>query len=249
VALSFLVLSSATRELRAAEPVPQLEWTLNEYQAVNEPLPEAATEAQWTCEPAPGVPLAPIGRLRIERKLRFWASAGPRPQQDGARALLSVRALVGGVHGSLLACGSELGLDLEPGEYAIYGSERLTRSMSYDAIRLGAGFVYRVGEPGNRQCPKALAAFGISDWDGEFPFEVVTTNDLNGDGRRDVAVHYQAAATNRGTRLLVTEAYPRCLRTVLDAGDEVAVGDAPKGSMAPVVYHYSDHSSHLSVGV
>lgn len=162
VALTLLGLTLAARELRAVEPVPELEWTLNEYQATSEPLPEAASEAQWTCNPAPGVPHAPIGRLRIERKLRFWASVGPRPQLDGARALLSVRSLASGEHGPLLACGTEFGLDLEPGEYAIYGSERLTRTTSYNAVRPGAGFAYRVSEPGDRHCPKALAAFGIS---------------------------------------------------------------------------------------
>ncbi|KYF59486.1 hypothetical protein BE08_35205 [Sorangium cellulosum] len=182
-----------------------------------EPLTPARTEAEFSCEAmAADAASPPLWAIEVPRPLRLWASTGPSPEFTTTRALISVQAMLDDGPGDVLACGPALSAELAPGRYALRGRVRSTRYTESGVPPGIDGFAYRIDELADSSCPKDLATRGIHDWDGQFPFTVDTDLDLNADGTRDLRVEYQMAFMNPGTRLLVHEAYPRCLRIVAD---------------------------------
>ncbi|WP_437995148.1 hypothetical protein WMF26_27810 [Sorangium sp. So ce185] len=204
---------------RSAAPVPTLAWRLGEYAVRPEPLTPARTEAELGCDVmAADAANPPLWMIEVPRPLRLWASTGPSPSPEltTTRALLSVQTMSDTGPGDVLGCGPTLSVELAPGRYALRGRVRSAQYTESGVPPGIEGFAYRMSELADRSCPTDLATRGIHDWDGQFPFTVDTDLDLNADGERDVRVECQMAFTNPGTRLLVNEAYPRCLRVVAD---------------------------------
>ncbi|WP_437475821.1 hypothetical protein WME75_24495 [Sorangium sp. So ce1014] len=196
-----------------------LEWRLGEYAARPEPLTPARTEAELGCEAmAADAANPPFWVIEVPKPLRLWASTGPFPSPEltTTRALISVQAMSDTGPGDVLACGPALSVELAPGRYALRGRVRSAQYTESGVPPGIDGFAYRISELADRACPTDLATRGIHDWDGQFPFTVDTDLDLNADGKRDVRVEYQPGFMNPGTRLLVKEEYPRCLRVVAD---------------------------------
>lgn len=226
----------------AAPVVIELDQTVSDLQSIDTPLPLAATESAFHCPDrqqlsGPKKPLtwqSPLARLHATRPTRLWASTGPTgsPRSQGRSLLVLARAAADGSIAPL-ACATAWGVDLEPGDYLIYGSTR-TRANT-DSI---PGFLYRSSQPGDHSCPAALATRGIHDWDGEFPFSIRAAGDLNGDGAPDLAVEYQYAYMNPGTRLLVATPYPDCYRIVLDEASGVQLLKTRTRGWTDLELHY-----------
>jgi hypothetical protein len=212
-------------EPRVAPDVTDLNESVSDLQSLDIPLPFAERESAFHCPDSAHLNDAeksalwrsPLARLHATRRARLWASVGPAgsTRDQGRSLLMLARTTESGAIASI-ACGAAWGVDLEPGDYLVYGSTR-TRPNNDSA----PGFLYRISQPGDRSCPAALATRGIHDWDGEFPFSIRPAGDLNGDGVPDMAVAYQYAYMNPGTRLLVTSRYPDCYRIVLDEASGV----------------------------
>lgn len=184
-----------------------------------EPLTPARTEAELSCEAmAEDAANPPLWVIEVPKPLRLWASTGPSPSPEltTTRALISLQAMSDTGPGNVLGCGPALSVELAPGRYALRGRVRSAQYTESGVPPGIDGFAYRISELADRACPTDLATRGIHDWDGQFPFTVDTDLDLNTDGRRDVRVEYQPGFMNPGTRLLVKEEYPRCLRVVAD---------------------------------
>ncbi|WP_438003019.1 hypothetical protein WME89_29315 [Sorangium sp. So ce321] len=184
-----------------------------------EPLTPARTEAEFGCEAlAADAASPPLWVIEVPMPLRLWASTGPSPspERTTTRGLLSVQAVSDAGPGKVLGCGPALSVELAPGRYHLRGQVRSAQYAESGVPPGIDGFAYRIGELADRSCPMDLATRGVHDWDGQFPFTVDTALDLNADGRREVRVEYQMGFMNPGTRLLVNEAYPRCLTVVAD---------------------------------
>lgn len=200
---------------RESSSPPTLEWQLGQYRVSSEPLRNAPNESSFGCSLDALGGTTPLAVLELDRRLRVWASVGPSFSEalTTGRAVLSISPESS--PSQALACGVEVSVDLPPGRYLIRGQQRLTAfGQAYRPA--GDGFAYRVSEVGDDSCPTELAVRGIHDWDGEFPFTVDFDWDLDRDGHEDARVEYQMAFMNPGTRILLAEQYPRCLRIAAD---------------------------------
>lgn len=200
---------------------PDLDETAGGTQPIDTPLPFAAKESEFSCaaltkaisERNRSDVIEPVAHLRVSYSKRLWASIGPEPlsvRKSGRSLLLLARAAADGSRAAL-ACAANFGLDLEPGDYFIYGATRTRQGYAPTP-----GPLFRVSPRGDTACPADLASRGLHDWDGEFPIETRAVGDLDDDGKADLAVDYQYGYTNPGTRLLVARPYPDCLRIVAD---------------------------------
>jgi hypothetical protein len=229
-------------EGRAASNLVELDETNTELQSSDDPLQFAESESAFSCpdrqsmnDPEkPATWRSALARLHVTRPARLWASIGPASSLRGKeRSLLLLVRLAEDGTLAPAACGAAWGVDLEPGHYLIYGATR-TRQNN-DSV---PGFLYRVSQVGDRSCAAELATRGVHDWNGEFPFSVQPAADLNGDGTPDLAVTYQYAYLNPGTRLLVSTPYPECYRIVLDEASAVQLRRTRTRGWRDIELHY-----------
>src|SRR6478736_1648098 len=230
-----------------ATPSPtwiELDATSDGPQTIDEALPFVATESGFSCaalskaitETGLAGATQPLAHLKLSQPQRLWASVGPEPlspRSSGRSLLVLARADSSDGPRSTIACAADFGLDLPPGDYFIYGATRVSHSYFPQT-----GPMYRVSRPGDETCPAQLATRGISDWNGDFPISTRAAGDLDGDGAADLAVDYQYAFTNPGTRLLVARPYPDCYRVALDEPATVLPFGTRTHGWSDVVYSY-----------
>jgi len=177
-----------------------------------------------------------MAHLKLSQPQRLWASVGAEPlspRSSGRSLLVLTRADSSDGPRSIVACAANFGLDLPSGDYFIYGATRISHSYFPQT-----GPIYRVSRPGDETCPAQLATYGISDWNGDFPVSTRAAGDLDGDGAADLAVDYQYAFTNPGTRLLVARPYPDCYRVALDEAASVLPFGTRTQGWNDIVYSY-----------
>ena len=229
-------------EQRSASNLVVLDESNAELQSNDDPLPFADSESAFSCPDGqsmndaekPATWRSALARLDATRPARLWASSGPTSSlRNQERSLLLLVRLADDGTIAPVACGAAWGVDLEPGHYLVYGATR-TRQNN-DSV---PGFLYRVSQAGDRSCPAELATRGVHDWDGEFPFSVRPAGDLNGDGTPDLAVAYQYAYLNPGTRLLVSRPYPECYRIVLDEASAIELRRTRTRGWRDIELHY-----------
>jgi hypothetical protein len=212
-----------------AEALPVV---LGQYLETGPALDRAAPDDPLSCDPGAPVtrPRGRLYRIHADASLHLWATGGPWPDLSGLFPPVLIRVYRGcpGEPGStLVACGDTLGIDLAPGKYFLVAVQT---SGEQGANPPTGAFGYRVSPQGDTGCSNEdLAGRRLDDWMGEAPPEVREVGDLNRDSRSDWGVEYRSKANALSTRLLVTDDYPRCLRTVLDGPVTVKVDGGELG--------------------